>query len=184
MQGGRPPETVDKTLSMVFRCKADGAALQRRRHHVPVREAHGRNMIAEASCRLAFRPSKDPLGEVWRAEALQIQSEPGDMCGGFGSLAQQGFPARFPGRAPGRRGNVFWWKRPAARCAYTGSGRNWWWTVSRLETTISTPTPLPSPWNSACGRSAASGRPSAVPANRIKISHGFFHGNWTGDIAT
>ena len=101
MQGGRPPETVDKTLSMVFRCKADGAALQRRRHHVPVREAHGRNMIAEASCRLAFRPSKDPLGEVWRAEALQMESKPGDMRGGFGSLAQQGFPARFPGRAPG-----------------------------------------------------------------------------------
>ena len=77
------------------------SALQRREHHVPVREAHGRNMIAQAIRRLAVRPSKDPLGEVWRAEALQIQSEPGDMRGGFGSLAQQGFPARFPGRAPG-----------------------------------------------------------------------------------
>ena len=48
-----------------------------------------------------FRPSKSPFGEAWRAEALQIQSEPGDMRGGFGSLAQQGFPARFPGRASG-----------------------------------------------------------------------------------
>ena len=132
MQGGRPPETVDKTLSMVFRCKADGAALQRRRHHVPVREAHGRNMIAEAACSRSSRrtrrrcgwhrkgaavPSSDrrktPIGEVWRAKALQMQSEPGDMRGGFGSLAQQGFPARFPGRAPGRRGNVSWRQRPA-----------------------------------------------------------------------
>ena len=32
----------------------------------------------------------NPVGEAWRAEALQIQSEPGDMRGGFGSLAQQG----------------------------------------------------------------------------------------------
>ena len=51
--------------------------------------------------RLAVRPSKNPMGEAWRAEALQMKSEPGDMRGGFGSLAQQGFPARFPGRAPG-----------------------------------------------------------------------------------
>ena len=56
---------------------------------------------------------KTPIGEVWRAKALQMQSEPGDMRGGFGSLVQQGFPARFPGRAPGRRGNVSWRKRSA-----------------------------------------------------------------------
>ena len=122
MQGGRPPETVDKTLSMVFRCKADGAALQRRRHHVPVREAHGRNMIAEASCRLAFRLSKDPLGEVWRAEALQMESEPGDMRGGFGSLAQQGFPARFPGRAPGAGETYPGDKGPRSRPLSTNRG--------------------------------------------------------------
>ena len=50
-------------------------------------------------CRPQRRTVEAPFGEVWRAEALQIQSEPGDMRGGFGSLAQQGFPARFPGRA-------------------------------------------------------------------------------------
>ena len=59
------------------------------------------------------RTVEKPHWEAWRAEALQIQSEPGDMCGGFGSLAQQGFPARFPGRAPRRRGNVSWRKMPA-----------------------------------------------------------------------
>ena len=59
-------------------------------------------------------PLNNPFGEAWRAEALQLPSEPGDMCGGFGSLAQQGFPARFPGRAPRRRGNVSWRKRLAA----------------------------------------------------------------------
>ena len=32
-----------------------------------------------------------------------MESEPGDMCGGFGSLAQQGFPARFPGRSAYRQ---------------------------------------------------------------------------------
>ena len=121
-------QTVDKALSTVFRF----SALQRREHHVPVRKAHGRNMIAEAACSRSSRrtcrrcgwhrkgaavPSSDrrktPIGEVWRAKALQMQSEPGDMRGGFGSLAQQGFPARFPGRAPGRRGNVSWRKRSA-----------------------------------------------------------------------
>src|SRR5699024_9955231 len=61
---------------------------------------------AAAACtppRSGCRPlsPKNPIGEVWRAEALQLPSEPGDMRGGFGSLAQQGFPARFPGRAPG-----------------------------------------------------------------------------------
>ena len=59
------------------------------------------------------RTVENPIGEAWRAKALQMQSEPGDMRGGFGSLAQQGFPARFPGRAPRRRGNVSWRKMPA-----------------------------------------------------------------------
>ena len=63
--------------------------------------------------RLQVASVEAPFGEVWRAEALQMESEPGDMCGGFGSLAQQGFPARFPGRAPRRRGNVSWRKMPA-----------------------------------------------------------------------
>ena len=42
----------------------------------------------------------NPFGEVWRAEALQMQSESGDMCGGFGNLAAQGFLALFPAREP------------------------------------------------------------------------------------
>ena len=41
---------------------------------------------------------KKPFREVWRAKALQMQSESGDMCGGFGSLAQQGFLTAFPAR--------------------------------------------------------------------------------------
>ena len=41
---------------------------------------------------------KKPFREVWRAAALQMQSESGDMCGGFGSLAQQGFLTLFPAR--------------------------------------------------------------------------------------
>ena len=43
---------------------------------------------------------KKPLWVVWRAVALQMQSESGDMCGGFGSLAVQGFLALFPAREP------------------------------------------------------------------------------------
>ncbi len=43
---------------------------------------------------------KKPLWVVWRAVALQMQSESGDMCGGFGSLAVQGFLAPFPAREP------------------------------------------------------------------------------------
>ena len=43
---------------------------------------------------------KKPFREVWRAKALQMQSESGDMCGGFGNLAVQGFLAPFPAREP------------------------------------------------------------------------------------
>ncbi len=53
--------------------------------------------------RLQVASVEAPFGEAWRAEALQMESEPGDMCGGFGSLAQQGFPARFPGRSAYRQ---------------------------------------------------------------------------------
>ena len=53
--------------------------------------------------RLQAASAQNPLGEAWRAEALQMPSEPGDMRGGFGSLAQQGFPARFPGRSAYRQ---------------------------------------------------------------------------------
>ena len=42
------------------------------------------------------------LWVVWRAAALQMESESGDMCGGFGSLAEQGFLALFPAREPSR----------------------------------------------------------------------------------
>ena len=46
----------------------------------------------------AAQTVKKPLWVVWRAAALQMQSESGDMCGGFGSLAQQGFLTLFPAR--------------------------------------------------------------------------------------
>ena len=48
----------------------------------------------------ALQIIKEPFREVWRAKALQMQSESGDMCGGFGSLALQGFLAPFPAREP------------------------------------------------------------------------------------
>ena len=54
------------------------------------------------------RAVKKPLWEVWRAEALQMQSASGDMCGGFASLAVQGFrlskkpSGRFGGPKPSK----------------------------------------------------------------------------------
>ena len=50
--------------------------------------------------KLLLQTVKKPLWVVWRAVALQMQSESGDMCGGFGSLAQQGFLAPFSAREP------------------------------------------------------------------------------------
>jgi len=38
------------------------SALQRREHHVPVREAHGRNMIAEAACSRSSRRTRRRCG--------------------------------------------------------------------------------------------------------------------------
>ena len=51
-------QTVDKALSTVFRF----SALQRREHHVPVRKAHGRNMIAEAACSRSSRRTRRRCG--------------------------------------------------------------------------------------------------------------------------
>ena len=73
--------------------------LRKGRQPLPVPSAAAACTPPRSGCR-PLSP-KNPIGEVWRAEALQLPSEPGDMRGGFGSLAQQGFPARFPGRAPG-----------------------------------------------------------------------------------
>ena len=42
---------------------------------------------------------KNPFGRFGGPQPSELHSESSDMCGGFGSLAQQGFPARFPGRA-------------------------------------------------------------------------------------
>ena len=48
---------------------------------------------------------KKPLWVVWRAAALQMQSESGDMCGGFGSLAAKVSLRCFPPGSPvGTRG--------------------------------------------------------------------------------
>ena len=54
----------------------------------------------EAAPEDASQAVKKPFREVWRAKALQMQSESGDTCGGFGSLALQGFLAPFPAREP------------------------------------------------------------------------------------
>ena len=45
-----------------------------------------------------FQTVKKTFRVVWRAAALQVSSESGDMCGGFGTLAVQGFLALFPAR--------------------------------------------------------------------------------------
>ena len=42
---------------------------------------------------------KNPSGTFGGPQPSELYSESSDMCGGFGSLAQQGFPARFPSRA-------------------------------------------------------------------------------------
>src|SRR5699024_8733613 len=74
-----------------------GAAASRFRYHVPpVCFAH-RNMMF---------PSLQGCPSALQRKAVDLST--------VRSLAQQGFPARFPGRAPRRRGNVSWRKRPAA----------------------------------------------------------------------
>ena len=49
---------------------------------------------------------KKPFREVWRAKALQMQSESGDMCGGFGPCrARLPCAVSRPGAPRGREGN-------------------------------------------------------------------------------
>ena len=53
----------------------------------------------------AVQTVKKPIREVWRAKALQMQSESGDMCGGFASLRSKVSLRRFPPGSPmGARG--------------------------------------------------------------------------------
>ena len=48
---------------------------------------------------------KKSFREVWRAEALQMQGESGDMCGGFANLRSKVSLRRFPPGSPmGARG--------------------------------------------------------------------------------
>ncbi len=49
----------------------------------------------------ALQTVKKPSGRFGGPQPSELYSESSDMCGGFGSLAQQGFLARFPGRAEG-----------------------------------------------------------------------------------
>ena len=48
----------------------------------------------------AAQAVKKPLWVVWRAVALQMQSESGDMCGGFASLRSKVSLRRFPPGSP------------------------------------------------------------------------------------
>ena len=55
------------------------SALQRRGHHVPVREAHGRNMIAEAACSRSSRRTCRRCG--WHRKGLAAPScIPAEVC--------------------------------------------------------------------------------------------------------
>ena len=97
-----------------------GAGEARGRRAVGMR---GGNSQREYLQQFAAAPYRDrrpgcqkPNWEVRRAEALRVKSESSDMCGGFGSLARQGFLTPFPAREP-RRGErktaQTWRKRPA-----------------------------------------------------------------------
>ena len=117
----RPPLVFAESpwLSGGGACKAATSApehgrFRRKRRSSPPYTPPGTTRARKSLALSRSQTVENPIGEAWRAKALQMQSEPGDMRGGFGSLAQQGFPARFPGRAPRRRENVSWRKRPAA----------------------------------------------------------------------
>ena len=64
----------DRRQSLVDGLSLQGcfSALQRREHHVPVREAHGRNMIAEAACSRSWRRTRRRCG--WHRKGLAAPS--------------------------------------------------------------------------------------------------------------
>ena len=104
----RPPLVFAESpwLSGGGACKAATSApehgrFRRKRRSSPPYTPPGTTRARKSLALSRSQTVENPIGEAWRAKALQMQSEPGDMRGGFGSLAQQGFPARFPGRASG-----------------------------------------------------------------------------------
>ena len=82
-------QTVDKALSTVFRF----SALQRREHHVPVRKAHGRNMIAEAACSRSSLSKKAGIADLFRQDTFPLRLRRG-RGNAQGNLAAQGFRTR------------------------------------------------------------------------------------------
>ena len=80
--------------------------VNRAEHCGPSGQYRSPNACKKVRHRIATDPQvvKKPFGSFRRAAALQAVFESSGMCGGFGSLAQQGFPARFPGRAAGAGG--------------------------------------------------------------------------------
>ena len=66
-----------------FAARLTGAALQRRKHHVPVCEAHGRNMIAEAACSRSCLSKKAGAAGLFRQDTfpLRLGARPGKRAG-------------------------------------------------------------------------------------------------------
>ena len=69
------------------------SALQRRKHHVPVREAHGRNMIAEAACSRSSLSEKAGAAGLFRQDTFPLRLRRG-RGNAQGNLAAQGFRTR------------------------------------------------------------------------------------------
>ena len=76
-----------------FAARLTGAALQRRKHHVPVCEAHGRNMIAEAACSRSSLSEMAGCAGLCRQDTfpLRLRRGRGNVQG---NLAAQGFRTR------------------------------------------------------------------------------------------
>ena len=70
-----------------------GTALQRRRQHVPVRKAHGRNMIAEAACSRSSLSKKAGIADLFRQDTFPLRLRRG-RGNAQGNLAAQGFRTR------------------------------------------------------------------------------------------
>ena len=62
---------------------------------------HYNKLKARRLASFQLQTVKKPSGRFGGPQPSEGYSESSDMCGGFGSLAQQGFLARFPGRAEG-----------------------------------------------------------------------------------
>ena len=136
--------------------------MQRRGHHVPVREAHGRNMIAEAACSRSSLSEKAGAAGLFRQDtfSLRLGARPGKRAG-------KPCCARLPNPPRMSPGSDCIWRASALQASPKGfSAEKNNASPSPAASCAAGASPNATRLTRACGRTDVSGR--LIPWRRLK----------------